>query len=151
MKGFSITSLMIMIVIGLSVMIGIGSFYNDVATTYGIEGSSTSYSTFLQFNNTLSSLSTPLTQMQKNIVGAVSSGFNIPQALYDATAALFNLGQVFFNIPGVIGGFISTMFAVLSNNAIIIPNWVGTMIALVVLIIVTMQVIRMFTKSFFEV
>lgn len=148
MKGLTITNFMIMTVIGISVMIGIGNFYSDVATTYGIQNTSTSYSTFLQFNNSMSQMSTGVAQIQTATTGKAK---NIPDIIYDVTSFFIGVGTILVSIPTVMGSFINTMILVMSYNAIAVPSWVGTMISIIIIIAVVMQIVRLFMKAYFEI
>jgi hypothetical protein len=137
-----------MTVIGISVMIGIGNFYSDVATTYGIQNTSTSYSTFLQFNNSMSQMSTGVAQIQTATTGKAK---NIPDIIYDVTSFFIGVGTILVSIPTVMGSFINTMILVMSYNAIAVPSWVGTMISIIIIIAVVMQIVRLFMKAYFEI
>jgi hypothetical protein len=151
MKGLSITNLLIMLIIGVSVMIGLGNFYLTSLNAYNISPNGTTLNTFSQFNSSISGLSTNLANIQNKTAGTVSSPLFSLTQIYDVTTLFLSVGQVIFQLPSVMGSFINTMITVLSNNAVTVPSWFGTMIAMIIIIVVTFQVLRIFTRSFFEI
>jgi hypothetical protein len=151
MKGLSITNLIIMLIVGISVMIGLGNFYIRNLNAYGVTPSGSSASSFSLFNNTMFGLTNSVGNIQNKTAGVLSGQVTILTGIYDITSIFLSVGQVIFQIPTVMGSFINTMISILSMNAVTVPSWLGTMIAIIIIVIVTFQVLRIFTKSFFEI
>jgi hypothetical protein len=150
MKGLTLTNLAIMMIIGASVMIGMGTFYLNSLNAYGITQNASTLQTFNNFNNSINSLNSSVVSLQNKIAQVTNPNGNPITQLYDIMTAFFPIGQIILNIPSIAIDFIGNMIAVLSGGAIQVPDWVSIMIIIIIIFIVTMQLIRIFTRSFIE-
>ena len=146
----NIKSLLIMLVIGLGVMIGFGNFYTSQLSAYGITPNGTVNTTFNTFNTSIGKLNTQVSGIQNKTAGVLASGISIT-AVFDVVALFLGVGQLLLEVPTTMGSFINLMIATLSNNAIIVPNWFGTVVTMVIIIIITFQVLKLFTRQYSEI
>jgi hypothetical protein len=140
-----------MTVIGVSVMIGLGSFYTGFLNAYGLTPSSGVASSFTAFNTSYFGLGNTIGQIQAN-TGVTGQGITSIVGILDiAGTVVLGIIKFFFVIPGIIQNFVVAILSTLSGSAVAVPGWVGTMVFTIIIIVVVMQVVRMVTKSFFEV
>ena len=142
----NLTPLLITITIGIGIMLGIGGFYSEIQNTYSPTGNSTSQASFDKFNQSYSKLTTNIEDLQNRTVGIANKGILDPTKYQDVVLAFTDVAQVLVQIPNTILAFFSNM-SQLFTQFIPIPKWALDTIFLVVLIVVTMKIVSIFTKT----
>jgi len=147
----NITTMIIMLVIGIGSMIGLGTFYTTQLTAYNITPSSFAVASYNNFTQSLNSVNSSLSQIQTGTAGVFANGIFSIAGVYDITVLFLGMGKILLSIPSLLGNFINLMIINLSGTAIVPPSWFGTVIIIIIIVIATFQVLRMFTRSFFEI
>lgn len=136
-----IKNYLIGLVLFSGIVLGMSTFYADVAVTYN--ATYTNYTTFNSFNNSFAEVNEITDNLQNHTVGFTQKGMFDVTKYQDAVLAFIDIGSVLSVTPNLMVEYWNEMTVLIG---IPIPWWFIVIIGAVIGIAVAFKVASIFTK-----
>ena len=140
----NLTSFVVALLVGSGIILGMSSFYTEIATQYpsGV-GNYTNSSSFDVFNSSFTEINQRTEDLQNHTIGVATKSI-LDWTLYqDLAFAFLDVGGILSQIPNVMVEFIYQMVQILGIG---VPTWLISLALTILAFLVAMKVASIFLK-----
>ena len=140
----NLTNLVVAMLVGTGIILGMSSFYTEIATQYPSgTGNWTNSTTFGIFNKSFTEINERTEDLQNHTIGIATKSISDLTILQDITFAFLDVGGILSQIPNIMTEFINQMVQILG---IVVPTWLISLVLTIMAFLVAMRVVSIFLK-----